>query len=387
MEGRARIFRRRVGDTKQITKKAELVGFSTFPSDNGTLVPINFSEIPFDVKRMFYVYGVSDADTPRGNHAHKTTQQLLICLNGNCEVICTTANGVAETFNLESPSTGLFIPEMIWDEISYMSKDTLLLVLSSTEYDRNDYIDDFDKFLSYDKEFEIAQIGVFRLASAMPISFENNLDAHSSNTWLNNESYRFANMTHDEFADEHSSLIEQVKKSCPRSILDYGGSLGFGYVALEKVLGHDALQGISYEVVEKTGVCKCGMDMHSHRPIKFTTEPASENYDLVYIRTALQYMDDWKSVLEDIVAMRPKSILLAHTSVGDFITFKAIQMYYGMPIPYWFICKDELMQLLYEHGYECVLDEEAGELPSYLYSNDFDENLRLRYQRNMEFSR
>ena len=117
----------------------------TVVDPTGNLCPIESSrDVPFDIKRIFYVYGVSDKDT-RGQHAHYKTEQLLICLSGKVEVVC--KDGLKESrFLLESPQQALYIPEMIWDEQVYRTEDSVLLVLSSTLYDPSDYIHDWDQF-------------------------------------------------------------------------------------------------------------------------------------------------------------------------------------------------------------------------------------------------
>jgi len=117
----------------------------TVVDPTGNLCPIEGSkDVPFDIKRVFYVYGVNDKDT-RGQHAHYKTQQLLICLSGKVEVVC--KDGLKESrFLLESPQQALYIPEMIWDEQVYRTSDSVLVVLSSTSYDPSDYIHDWDQF-------------------------------------------------------------------------------------------------------------------------------------------------------------------------------------------------------------------------------------------------
>jgi dTDP-4-dehydrorhamnose 3,5-epimerase-like enzyme len=112
---------------------------------DGNLVPIESNyDVPFHIKRIFYVYGVKNQDD-RGKHAHYKTKQVLICLNGKVEVLVN--DGVKEKkYLLESPQQALYIPEMIWDEQIYLSEDTVLLVLSNMKYEPNDYINDFNTF-------------------------------------------------------------------------------------------------------------------------------------------------------------------------------------------------------------------------------------------------
>tara|TARA_R110000824_G_scaffold300239_1_gene488271 strand:- start:739 stop:1155 length:417 start_codon:yes stop_codon:yes gene_type:complete len=123
----------------------KFLDIKTIVDDNGNLVPIESGQdIPFEIERVFYVYGVRD-DEKRGNHAHYKTKQILICLHGKVEVI------VKDGFNerrylLESPQQALYIPEMIWDEQVYRSEEAALLVLSNTHYTPSDYIHDFELF-------------------------------------------------------------------------------------------------------------------------------------------------------------------------------------------------------------------------------------------------
>jgi dTDP-4-dehydrorhamnose 3,5-epimerase-like enzyme len=117
----------------------------TIVDRNGNLCPLeSLSNVPFDIKRVFYVYGVRD-EKPRGNHAHYKTQQLLICLSGKVEVVCKDGDRQVR-YLLESPQQAVYIPEMIWDEQIYRTDQSVLLVLSNTSYDPSDYIHDFDQF-------------------------------------------------------------------------------------------------------------------------------------------------------------------------------------------------------------------------------------------------
>ena len=117
----------------------------TVIENDGNLVPIESNyDVPFLMKRIFYVYGVRDADI-RGRHAHPKTKQLLICIHGKIEVLCDDGKDKRK-YLLESPQQGLLIPEMIWDEQKYLSEDSVLLVITNTKYELNDYIHDFEEF-------------------------------------------------------------------------------------------------------------------------------------------------------------------------------------------------------------------------------------------------
>ena len=114
-----------------------------FQDPDGRLAPIEFDrDVPFEVKRMFYVFGVHNQND-RGKHSHYKTKQLLISVNGSIDVKCD--DGMGE-WQLNQPWKALYIPEMIWDEQVYMNHDAVLLVLSNTNYDSSDYIEDYEKF-------------------------------------------------------------------------------------------------------------------------------------------------------------------------------------------------------------------------------------------------
>lgn len=102
-------------------------------------------QIPFDVKRVFYIYGTQEG-VPRGNHSHYKTKQFLVAVNGSCKV--TLDNGKEkETFDLNKPNLGLFQDALIWGSMHDFSLDCVLMVLSDDYYDVSDYITNYDKFL------------------------------------------------------------------------------------------------------------------------------------------------------------------------------------------------------------------------------------------------
>ena len=126
-------------------KDVKLIKLKTHVEPDGKLVPIEFNkDIPFKVRRIFYVYGVHN-QIDRGQHSHYSTKQVLVCLNGEVEVMCDDGHK-RKTWVLNNPSDALYIPELIWDEQVYKSNDTVLLVLASTTYNSGDYIEDYERF-------------------------------------------------------------------------------------------------------------------------------------------------------------------------------------------------------------------------------------------------
>ena len=126
-------------------KDVKEFNLKSFIEPDGKLTPIELDrDIPFEVKRMFYVYDVHDQND-RGKHSHYKTKQILIAVSGRVTVICDDGKE-KQKYILSEPSRALYIPEMIWDEQIYYSEDSVLLVLSNTNYDPDDYIEDYDEF-------------------------------------------------------------------------------------------------------------------------------------------------------------------------------------------------------------------------------------------------
>lgn len=104
-------------------------------------------EIPFDIKRVYYIYDTLKG-VRRGFHAHKSLKQLLICVHGSCKVLLDDGTE-KEIVLLDKPYEGIFIESNMWREMYDFSPDAVLLVLASEVYDESDYIRDYDKFLEY----------------------------------------------------------------------------------------------------------------------------------------------------------------------------------------------------------------------------------------------
>ena len=131
---------------KSTLDNVKFFNLKTIVEPDGNLVPVESNiDIPFSIKRVFYVYGVRDQNN-RGEHSHHKTEQIIICLNGKLEVLCD--DGVnKKKYLLESPQQALYIPAMIWDEQNYLTDDTVMLVLCNNHYNINDYIESYDDFL------------------------------------------------------------------------------------------------------------------------------------------------------------------------------------------------------------------------------------------------
>lgn len=115
---------------------AELIDLTTFTDKRGNLTVIE-KVIPFDVKRIFYIYGVDSS--VRGGHRHKTTIQAAICLKGSCRIYNNTGNR-EEFFHLDQPNKCLILEPRDWHTMDQFTEDAILMVLASEYFDTNDYI-------------------------------------------------------------------------------------------------------------------------------------------------------------------------------------------------------------------------------------------------------
>ena len=120
--------------------------FQPHGDDRGQLVAIEeFIDIPFEIKRVYYMYETGEG-VRRGFHAHKSLEQILICIHGTCKILLD--NGFEKKIvPLEKPYEGLYISNDMWREMYDFSPDAVLLVLASDLYDESDYIRDYDEFI------------------------------------------------------------------------------------------------------------------------------------------------------------------------------------------------------------------------------------------------
>lgn len=127
-------------------EKYKVLRFEDLGDERGKLVVIEGNEtIPFDIKRVFYIYG-SDKNVIRGQHANKKSEFVLINVAGKSKVRIT--DGREEIIiDLDEPMVGIYIPAMVWKDMYDFSEDSILLVLASTHYDSREYIRDYSEYL------------------------------------------------------------------------------------------------------------------------------------------------------------------------------------------------------------------------------------------------
>lgn len=129
-----------------LKEKCPILNFKDLGDERGKLVVIEGNEsIPFDIKRVFYIYG-SDSTVVRGQHANRESEFVLINVAGTSKVRIT--DGKEEMIvELNKPMMGVYIPKMIWKDMYDFSSDSVLLVLANTHYDGKEYIRDYEEYL------------------------------------------------------------------------------------------------------------------------------------------------------------------------------------------------------------------------------------------------
>jgi len=117
-------------------------------SDLGFITVVETNKnIPFNLQRVYWTY-FTPQDVIRGGHAHKELEQVIFAVSGVIIFNTENLNGEREKFILDNPSKGLYIPKLVWRDIQF-SHNAVLLCLASELYDENDYIRDYNEFITY----------------------------------------------------------------------------------------------------------------------------------------------------------------------------------------------------------------------------------------------
>lgn len=125
--------------------------FQQHGDERGQLVALEeMKDIPFRIKRVYYMYDTMDG-VRRGKHAHKSLQQILICIHGKCKIYLDDGYD-KRVVPLDKPYEGLYVSNNMWREMYDFSKDAVLLVLASELYDESDYIRNYEEFINVVKK-------------------------------------------------------------------------------------------------------------------------------------------------------------------------------------------------------------------------------------------
>ncbi|HKB88293.1 MAG TPA: FdtA/QdtA family cupin domain-containing protein [Patescibacteria group bacterium] len=127
--------------------KGKLVKLITAPlmSTDGSLCQLQSPDVPFDIKRVYYIFGVS-VGAVRGAHTHKETIQVLFCIQGSIIIVLDDGKK-KEKVLLNKSNIGVLLEPGVWHEMQGFKKDTILLVLASERHDPQDYVRSYDDFL------------------------------------------------------------------------------------------------------------------------------------------------------------------------------------------------------------------------------------------------
>lgn len=126
-------------------KKAEVINLPKIEDPRGNLTFIEqLNHVPFEIQRVYWIYDVPGGQS-RGGHAFRKQKEFIVALSGSFDVVVNNGRSI-ERFHMNRSYYGLFVPEGLWRHMDNFSTNSVALVLSSTLYDENDYIRDFEVF-------------------------------------------------------------------------------------------------------------------------------------------------------------------------------------------------------------------------------------------------
>lgn len=127
----------------------KIIDIPKINNTKGNIGVIENDTIPFDVKRVYYLFDVPSG-AKRGGHAHKKLKQVLIAISGSFDVVLKDGKS-KEIVKLNRPDKGLLIENNIWRELENFSSGSVCLVLASEEFSEDDYIRNYKEYLSFVK--------------------------------------------------------------------------------------------------------------------------------------------------------------------------------------------------------------------------------------------
>ena len=132
---------------------AKIIELPKFLDARGNLSFIEeLKHIPFKIERTYWIYDVPGGEA-RGGHAYRENEEFIVALSGSFDVILDDGRR-KKTFSLNRSYYGLYIPKGLWREMNNFSTNSLALVLASTKYDEEDYLRDYEMFLTLKQDAE-----------------------------------------------------------------------------------------------------------------------------------------------------------------------------------------------------------------------------------------
>jgi putative methyltransferase (TIGR04325 family) len=177
----------------------------------------------------------------------------------------------------------------------------------------------------------------------------------------------------------------------PLKILDFGGGLGIGYMALIESIT-TFKENISYTIVEVPEVCELSKKLYNKGEVSYLSKlPSEGSFDLVHSASALQYIESWKEILNKFTDLNPKYILLSDVFAGNVPTYVTIQNYYDSKIKHWFFNFDEYIEVLNKLGYKLIMKSyvtsKRNGVEDFLPMDNFPKEYRLEQTLHLLFER
>jgi len=285
--------------------------------------------LPIDVTRVYFVHDI-DNDTVRGDHGHYRTNQILIAVEGTIVISC--YDGISRReFILDSSEKALYVPAGIWTTNSH-NKGSVMCVLADRPYNVRDYIEDRGVFKRWKRRQPF--FGVFDSFGDLDVK-----DMLENEEFLD---YQLSELA--EIGEPDPILADVVSDSV--TVVDFGGSLGHSYAKFAHI------KDLEYHVIETKSIVNAANKLFAghdslffHDSIPDPSGPI-QLVDIVYSRTSLQYVEDWRGVLERLAKFEPEYMILSDMQAGKIPTFVGIQNWYGHFIPNWFFNVDELIDAI-----------------------------------------
>ena len=134
--------------------KVQIVNLPKFLDARGNLSFVQQEDhIPFIIRRTYWLYDVPGGEC-RGGHAYRENQEFIVAMSGSFDVVLDDGTQ-KQTFTLNRSYYGLYVPKGLWREMENFSTNSLALILSSTDYDADDYVRDYDEFLKLKRDGKI----------------------------------------------------------------------------------------------------------------------------------------------------------------------------------------------------------------------------------------
>ncbi len=133
-----------------IVKQSGLIELPVIPDGVDGMLSVGEAEkhIPFDIRRVYYIYNLCSSQSVRGKHAHKELEQVIFCLNGSFTLSLDDGEN-REDIIMDRPNKGIVLGKRLWHTMHSFTRDTIIMVLASDYYEEADYIRDYREFREY----------------------------------------------------------------------------------------------------------------------------------------------------------------------------------------------------------------------------------------------